>query len=167
MWDALLKYDWMQHAFLAGIMIGLISPLIGIYLVVRRLSLIAEALSHITLSGMAIGLFLQREFAWFQAFNPLYVGMLLSVAGSFAVERIRRMYRTFQELAIPLMLSGGMALGVVLISAAGGFNVDLAGYLFGQYPDRVRRGTEMDGGSRSGDVAVFHPFLQGDVRAFV
>jgi zinc transport system permease protein len=131
MLEMILKYDFMQRAMLAGLIIGLISPLVGIFLVVRRLSLIADALAHVTLSGVAAGLLLQKHVAWFQQVNPLHVGMAFSVGGAMFVERLRRLYRTYQELAIPVVLSGGIGLGVVLISAADGFNVDVAGYLFG------------------------------------
>lgn len=131
MWEMILNYDFMRRAVLAGLIIGLISPLVGIFLVVRRLSLIADALAHVTLSGVAAGLLLQKHVPWFQQVNPLHVGMVFSVGGAMFVEQLRRLYRTYQELAIPVVLSGGIGLGVVLISAADGFNVDVAGYLFG------------------------------------
>jgi zinc transport system permease protein len=131
MMEMLFQYEWMRNASYAGMIIGLISPLVGVYLVVRRMSLIADALSHVTLSGVAAGLLLQKDFAWAESINPLYFGMLFAVSGSLFVEQIRRLYRTFQEVAIPILLSGGVGLGVVLISAANGFNVDIAGYLFG------------------------------------
>lgn len=131
MLEILLRYDWMQNAFYAGMIVGLISPLVGVYLVVRRLSLIAEALSHVTLSGVAAGLLLQKELPLFHTVNPLYTGMAFAVMGSMFVDKIGRLYRSYQELAIPIILSGGIGLGVVLISAADGFNVDIAGYLFG------------------------------------
>ncbi|SDZ35983.1 metal ABC transporter permease [Thermoactinomyces sp. DSM 45892] len=126
-----LQYEFLQHALYAGLLIGLISPLIGVYLVVRRLSLIADALSHVTLSGVAAGLFLQKKLNLFTEINPIYIGMGFSVIGSLFVERLRRMYRTYSEIAIPIIMSGGIGLGVVLISAADGFNVDITGYLFG------------------------------------
>lgn len=125
------QYAFLQHALVAGLIIGLISPLVGIFLVVRRLSLIAEALSHITLSGVAAGLLLQKKFALFAGISPLYSGMSFAVLGSMFVERIRQFYRSYQELAIPILLSGGIAVGVVLISMGNGFGVDIAGLLFG------------------------------------
>lgn len=131
MWEMVLHYDFMRRAVLAGLIIGLISPLVGIFLVVRRLSLIADALAHVTLSGVAAGLLLQKHVPWLQSLNPLHVGAMFSVGGAMFVEQLRRLYRTYQELAIPVVLSGGVGLGVVLISAADGFNVDVAGYLFG------------------------------------
>lgn len=125
------QYAFLQHALLAGLIIGLVSPIVGVFLVVRRLSLMAEALSHITLSGVAAGLFLQKKFSIFAGINPLYVGMSFAVLGSMFVERIRQFYRTYQELAIPILLSGGIAVGVVLISLGNGFGVDIASLLFG------------------------------------
>lgn len=127
----ILQYAFMQRAFVAGVIIGLISPLIGVFLVVRRMSMIADALAHVTLSGVATGLLLQKEFSFFVGMNPLYMGMTFSVMGSLFVERVRKLYKTYQELAIPIILSSGIGLGVVLISAADGFNVDVASYLFG------------------------------------
>lgn len=126
-----MQYEFLQYALYAGLLIGLISPLIGVYLVVRRLSLIADALSHVTLSGVAAGLFLQKKLNLFTEINPIYVGMGFSVIGSVFVEQLRRLYRSYSEIAIPIIMSGGVGLGVVLISAADGFNVDIAGYLFG------------------------------------
>lgn len=126
-----LHYSFLQNALFAGILIGVICPVVGVYLVVRRLSLIADALAHVTLSGVAAGLWLQKEFGIALDISPTYFGMLFAVLGSFFVEQIRRFYQSFQEIAIPILLSGGIGVGVVLISAAHGFNVDLAGYLFG------------------------------------
>lgn len=131
MMDIILHYDFMQRALIAGLIIGVIAPMVGLFLVVRRLSLIADALAHVTLSGVAAGLLLQKHFPLFQAWNPLYMGMVFSAGAALFVERFRRLYRSYQELAIPVILSGGVGLGVVLISAADGFNVDVGGYLFG------------------------------------
>lgn len=118
-----------KDPLIAGFIVGIISPLIGVFLVVRRLSLIADALSHVTLSGVALGMLLQKKFS--VAIDPLYTGMGFSLVGSFFVDKIRKLYSSYQELAIPLLLSGGVGLGVVLISASGGFSKDITGYLFG------------------------------------
>jgi len=131
MLELIFRYEFMQNALLAGIIIGVICPAIGVFLVVRRLSLMADALSHITLSGIAAGLLLQKNVPLLQGINPMYVGMIFSVAGSLLVEQLRKAYRFYQELAIPIILSAGIGLGVVLISIANGFNVDLFSYLFG------------------------------------
>lgn len=125
------QYEFLQNAFLIGIMIGFLAPILGVFLVVRRLSLIADALSHITLSGIAASLLLGKYFVSFASLNPLYLGIAFSVGGALLIERLRSVYKSFQELSIPIMLSGGVGLGVVFISFADGFNTDLLNYLFG------------------------------------
>jgi zinc transport system permease protein len=127
----LLEYEFLQNAFLTGMLIGLVAPLIGVFIVVRRLSLIADALSHVTLAGIAASLLLTKKWALFTGLNPLYLGMTFSVIGSLFIEKLRGVYKHYQELAIPIILSGGIGLGVIFISLADGFNTDLFSYLFG------------------------------------
>ncbi|RXT13542.1 metal ABC transporter permease [Ammoniphilus sp. CFH 90114] len=131
MLEIIFQYEFMRNALFAGLIVGIICPAIGVFLVVRRLSLMADALSHITLAGIAAGILLGKKVAFFQGLNPMYMGMVFSVVGSLLVEQLRKAYRFYQELAIPIILSTGIGLGVVLISIAKGFNVDLFSYLFG------------------------------------
>lgn len=127
----LLEYEFLQNAFLTGLLIGVVAPLIGVFIVVRRLSLIADALSHVTLAGIAASLLLSKKWSLFAGLNPLYLGMAFSVMGSLFIEKLRSVYKHYQELAIPIILSGGIGLGVIFISLADGFNTDLFSYLFG------------------------------------
>ena len=129
--EAIWQYEFLRNAFIAGILIGLAAPLLGVFIVVRRLSLIADALSHVTLAGIAASLLLGKNFAYFTNWNPLYVGMGFSVVGSLFIEKLRAIYKHYQELAIPIILSGGIGLSVIFISLADGFNTDLFSYLFG------------------------------------
>jgi len=129
--SAIFHYEFLQNTFLTGLLIGLIAPLLGTFIVVRRLSLIADALSHVTLAGIAASLFLSKKTMLFAGVNPLYFGMGFSVLGSVLVERLRIVYKHYQELAIPIILSGGIGIGVIFISLADGFNTDLLNYLFG------------------------------------
>jgi zinc transport system permease protein len=129
--SGLLQYEFLQNAFLTGMIIGVIAPLLGVFIVVRRLSLIADALSHVTLAGIAASLLLEKKFMIFSGLNPLYMGMAFSVGGSLFIEKLRTVYKHYQELAIPIILSGGIGLGVIFISLADGFNTDLFSYLFG------------------------------------
>lgn len=131
MLHAIFQYEFLQNAFLTGMIIGVIAPLLGVFIVVRRLSLIADALSHVTLAGIAFGLYLEKVFVPFMGISPLYMGMAFSVSGSILIERLRTVYRHYQELAIPIILSGGVGIGVIFISLADGFNTELFGYLFG------------------------------------
>ncbi|MCO4095575.1 metal ABC transporter permease [Macrococcoides canis] len=127
--DALLEFDFIRYSFIAGILIGLLAPLIGTFIVVRRLSLIADALSHVTLGGIAFGMLLTKLLAF--TINPVWTGILFSIAGSLMIERLRSVYKHYQELAIPIIMSLGIGLSVIFISFADGFNQDLFGYLFG------------------------------------
>lgn len=65
--EAIFKYEFLQNAFLTGAIIGIIAPLLGVYIVVRRLSLIADALSHVTLAGIAASLLLEKGFCSLRA----------------------------------------------------------------------------------------------------
>lgn len=66
-----------------------------------------------------------------QGVNPLYMGMAFSVSGSLFMEKLRQVYVHYKEIAIPIIMSAGIGLGVVFISMANGFNNDLLNYLFG------------------------------------
>lgn len=125
----LIQYDFLRHTFYTGLLIGIIAPLLGTFLVVRRLSILADALSHVTLAGIAFGLFLEKQ--WKISFSPIYSGMGFSVIGSVFIERLRNIYQSYQEIGIPIILSGGVGLSVIFISLAQGFNNDLLNYLFG------------------------------------
>lgn len=129
--DAILSYEFLQNAFAAGLIIGVIAPLLGVFIVVRRLSLIADALSHVTLAGIAGSLYLSQSVAAFALLNPLFLGIAASVFGSVLIERLRNLYKHYEELAIPIILSAGIGFGAIFISLAEGFTSDLFGYLFG------------------------------------
>lgn len=129
--EALLNYEFLQNAFASGIIIGLIAPLLGVFIVVRRLSLIADALSHVTLAGIAGSLYLSQTTAVFALLNPLYLGIVAAVTGSLLIERLRRLYKHYEELAIPIIMSAGIGFSAIFISLANGFSSDLFGYLFG------------------------------------
>lgn len=119
----IFQSSFVIRGFETGILIALVAPLVGIFLVLRRYSLIADTLSHVSLAGIALGLILK--------INPLITALIASTIGSLTIERLRISKRIQGEMALALFLSGGLALAVVLISLAHGFNVDLFGYLFG------------------------------------
>jgi zinc transport system permease protein len=119
----ILQYDFMVRALEAGLLIGLVAPLIGIFLVLRRYSLIADTLSHVSLAGIAIGLLLHL--------NPLFTALGASTISSLAIERLRTSKRVYGETALSIFLSGSLAVAIVLIGLSHGFNVDLFSYLFG------------------------------------
>lgn len=119
----LFDYGFVLRGFEAGIIIAIIAPLIGIFLVLRRYSLIADTLSHVSLAGVAVGLLLN--------INPLITAIIAAVLSSVAIERLRLSNRVYGESALAIFLSGSLALAIVLIGLAHGFNADLFSYLFG------------------------------------
>jgi len=119
----IFSYSFMIRAFIAGSVIGVIAPLIGTFLVARRFSLIADTLGHISLAGIALGLLLN--------INPIITALAASIITALLVDRIRQNKYVSGESALAMLLSGGLALAIVLIGLARGFNVDLFSYLFG------------------------------------
>lgn len=119
----IFHYSFMIRAFVAGMMIATIAPLIGNFLVVKRFSLIADTLSHVSLAGVAIGLLLGLE--------PLLVTVVLTVMVALLIERLRVKKTLPPEAVLAMFLPGGLALSIVLISLAHGFNANLFSYLFG------------------------------------
>ncbi len=119
----IFQYSFMIRALQAGVIVGLICPLIGIFLVLRRYSLMADTLAHVSLAGVAIGLITKV--------NPIITALITSVICSIAIEKLRYSKKVYGESALALFLSGSLALAIVLISLARGFNVDLFSYLFG------------------------------------
>ncbi len=119
----IFQYGFALRGLEAGIIIGLIAPLIGIFLVLRRYSLIADTLAHVSLAGIAIGFLLKV--------NPIITAIMSTVLSSVVIERLRISKKVYGESALAIFLSGSLALAVVLISMAHGFNVGLLNYLFG------------------------------------
>ncbi|MBF0538592.1 MAG: metal ABC transporter permease [Nitrospirae bacterium] len=119
----IFELGFMRRAFAAGIVIAVMAPLIGTYLVIRRYSMMADTLAHVSLVGVALGL-LTRTY-------PELWAMLVSVCTAFGIERLKSKGKVYGESAVGLFLWAGMALAVVLISLAKGFNVDLFSFLFG------------------------------------
>src|SRR5260221_13355986 len=119
----IFQYSFMIRALEVGLLIGAIAPLIGIFLVLRRYSLIADTLSHVSLAGVAVGLLMN--------INPLITAIGAAVLSSVAIERLRLSKRVYGESALSIFLSGSLAVAIVLLSLAHGFRVDLFNYLFG------------------------------------
>ncbi len=118
-----LEYGFMQRAFAVGIVTALICPAIGVFLVPRRLSLIADTLAHVALAGVALGLLL--------GLSPILGALVITVGSAIGIERLRARGALHGDASLAVFLSGGFAVAVVLISLARGFNADLFAVLFG------------------------------------
>jgi len=129
--EAFMTLKFLQYALVAAILIGFTAPLIGSFVVVRRMSLIADALSHVTLAGIALSLLISGMVAQLADLNPLYLGIVTSVIAALTIDWLRAKYKHFQELAIPIIMATGMGLGATFISLANGFSMDLVSFLFG------------------------------------
>ena len=119
----IFQYSFMVRAFLAGVMIAVIAPLIGNFLVIRKFSLIADTLSHVALAGVAIGLLTHTQ--------PLIATVIFTTLAALAIERLRASENLPGDAVLAMFLPAGLALSIVLLSLANGFNVNLFSYLFG------------------------------------
>ncbi|GIO83678.1 metal ABC transporter permease [Paenibacillus faecis] len=119
----ILTADFFQRALTGGLLIGLTAPLIGIFLVLRRLSMIGDTLAHVTIAGVALGLLVNVY--------PIGVGLAFAVAASFAIEKLRKAYKGYAELSIAVIMAGGVALASLFFTLGMGYNTDVMSYLFG------------------------------------
>jgi len=119
----IFQFDFMLRAFAAGIIIAIIAPPIGAFLIIRRYSLMADTLAHISLLGIAIGLL--------TGINPIGAAIVVSILGAVGIERLRGGKKIAGDSALALFLSGSLAIAVVLIGLTRGFNIDLFSFLFG------------------------------------
>ncbi len=118
-----LGLDFMQRAYLAGLVAGVAAPVIGTFLVLRRLSLLADGLGHAAFAGVAGALLLGA--------NPVLGALAAAVLGSLGIERLRSAGRAPGDAAVAIYASLGLGAGLVLARLAGAGNIDLFGYLFG------------------------------------
>jgi len=119
----ILQYGFIQRAFITGAFVAVLCSSLGLFLVLRRLSLIGDGLSHVSFGAIAVGLLL--------GIYPLYAAIPLVILGSIFILKLTQKARVYGDAAIGIVSSAALAGGVILASLAGGFNVDLFGYLFG------------------------------------
>ena len=119
----MLELEFMRFAFGAGIVVGLLAPAIGFFLVQRQMSLIGDGIGHVAFAGVAAGYLLDV--------SPVATALVAAVGGGVAIEWLRARGATAGDQALAIVFYTGIAAGVVLISAAGALNVDLFGFLFG------------------------------------
>ncbi|HEY8393261.1 MAG TPA: metal ABC transporter permease [Thermaerobacter sp.] len=119
----IFQFDFMARAFAAGTIVAVIAPVIGLFLVLRRMSLIGDALAHVSLAGVAAGFLLNVY--------PVLVALLFALGAGMGIEYLRDRFRRHGELAVAITLATSVALAAVLFSLGGAANVDLFSYLFG------------------------------------
>jgi zinc transport system permease protein len=119
----LFQYAFMVRAFEAGIIVAIIAPVVGNFLVVRRYSLIADTLSHVALAGVALGVLLKTQ--------PLPAAVVVTVGVSWIIELLRTRSKTAPDTILAMILPGGLALSVLLMALGKGSSGQLFTYLFG------------------------------------
>lgn len=103
---SVFQYDFMQKAFITGILIAIITPCIGVIVVLKRLSMMGDSLSHNSLAGVAAGLA--------AGVNPVLGAVVFSIAAAFSIERIRKSFSQYSEIAIAVIMSTGIGLAGIL-----------------------------------------------------
>ncbi len=121
--EALIQYPFLQRSLIAGLLLAILAPLIGMFLVVRRYSLLADALSHVSLLGIALGIVFK--------ISPILSSFFFSAIAALGIERLRTNGNVMNESIIALFLSGSLAFSIVIIGLSRGLNAGLLNYLFG------------------------------------
>lgn len=119
----LLSYTFLQRAFIVGSLIAISSSFLGIFLVLRKYSMIGDGLAHVSFGTVALALLLNQ--------SPLVVSIPIVILASFLILKLSEENKIGGDAAIALVSSTAIALGVFISSLASGFNVDLFSYLFG------------------------------------
>jgi zinc transport system permease protein len=114
--------EYMQLALVAGVVVGATAPLIGTFLVQKRMSLLGDGLGHVAVAGVGAGLVFGT--------SPIWTALVVAVVAALAIEWLRARGAASGDLALALFFYGGIALGVVL-AARSGTNTNLQPYLFG------------------------------------
>ena len=119
---AMFEYAFMQNAFIVAVLISIVCPLIGIFLVLRRYSMIGDALSHASLAGVAIGLLLDA--------NPILSAFGLTSVFGILIEVLRQRFRQYAELILVIILSLSVGIAITIISS-GMVHTNVESFLFG------------------------------------
>ncbi|WP_435194830.1 metal ABC transporter permease [Natronomonas sp. EA1] len=126
----MLGFPFMRRAFLAGLCIAVIAPLVGSFLVHRRLAMIGDTLAHTAFAGVAVGLFLSNVLAI--PVSPYLTALVVASLAALAIQVLSEHTEVYDDVSMAIVLAGGFAVGTVLISlTSGGIAVSINQYLFG------------------------------------
>lgn len=120
----MFSYEFMRRALLSASFMAVIAPMLGVFLVVRRQSLLADTLSHVSLAGIALGFFIN--------YNPTITTLCVVVVSAVVLEYLRSIYSTYSEVSTAILMSGGLATALILMNAnKGNSSMRVEQYLFG------------------------------------
>ncbi len=119
----MLSYEFMQRAFIAGILIATLASISGTFIVLKRYSLMSETLAHSALVGVAVGLV--------AGYNPLWMAVAVAIISAWIIEYLRTSFSLYSDAILSILLSGSLAIAIIIVSLGGAFNNSLFSYLFG------------------------------------
>lgn len=119
----ILQYDFMRRALIIGIIVSLNCSTIGLFLVLRRFSMVGDTISHVALAGVALGMV--------TGIYPIYSAVVVSIIASIGIEKLRKSYREYSELALSIVLAAGIGIASLLISLDQANTNGIMSYLFG------------------------------------
>ncbi len=119
----ILQFDFMQRALVAGLLVGLICPAIGVFIILRKQSLIGDSLGHVAFTGVAIG--------WLMKIYPVVSAMIVTVLTAIGIEEMRIRRPAYSDMILAVFAYTGTACAVLFSSMAKTSSVNLLGYLFG------------------------------------
>ena len=119
----MFEYEFMQRAFIAGILIATLASISGTFIVLKRYSLMSETLAHSALVGVAVGLV--------AGYNPLWMAVIVAVISAWLIEYLRSSFAIYSDAILSILLSGSLAIAIIIVSLGGAFNNSLFSYLFG------------------------------------
>ncbi|MCX8163538.1 MAG: metal ABC transporter permease [Candidatus Micrarchaeota archaeon] len=119
--------EFLIRAILGGFFVALASSLVGVFLILRRMVLFGDGFSHIAFGGIALGLFLSAIFE----FDPYSIAVLFSLLAAFSIVILKEKFQIKNDIALGVLFSFALSLGIILISLGGGFYSDIHSYLFG------------------------------------
>ena len=105
----MFEYAFIQNAFIVALLISVVCPLIGMFLVLRRYSMIGDSLAHASLAGVAVGLLLN--------INPILSAFCLTSFFGVLIEALRRRFRRYAELILVIVLSLSVGIAITIISS--------------------------------------------------
>lgn len=118
----MLEYSFMQNALIAGVLISILCPSVGVFLVLKRYSMMGDALSHASFAGVAIGLLC--------GFNPIISAFVFTSICGLLIENLRSYYKKYAELILVIVMTLSVGIAITLISS-GRSSASVNSYLFG------------------------------------
>jgi zinc transport system permease protein len=122
-WLELFSFQFMQRAFLAGTIVGILCPTIGVFLVLKRLSMVGDTIAHVSLAGVLGGLLLRLD--------PILAALITAVGTAFGIEKVRRVFCDYAELALAIFTSIGLGLAIILFNLVKSSDTSVQSLLFG------------------------------------